>query len=200
MFISHYIEIKNTRIGVFLKKDIRDIYRNFHGYVGKCEGKIGVSFPEWSEKDIGNSIRFFGRKEELQFISDTDWLSQWNEKSFIDLGRIREIPKIVYWVRFYRNRKQEKEFGEKYFDRIQKRKWSYYAKNHIAWKASQKQENTRYTAQVSHYFTLQSESTKQERFSVNILREEHKEGYVWDSSLRFSSFGLGQSGLRVPEF
>jgi CRISPR-associated endoribonuclease Cas6/Csy4 subtype I-F len=197
MTITHYIEIKVTEIVNFIHLDIKKIYQKMHSIIGKSEGKIGVSFPDWSDVGVGSQIRFFGPEDQLQFISRSTWLNDYAENGFLVMSRIKKIPDVNQYVRFYRNRKIEKQ-GDAYLQRIKKRSAHYFEKNHIP--AREIKLPQKYVAQeIFHNVTMKSLSTKQMGFGINIMKESF-EKKDFEGSLKFSSYGLCQSGMGVPDF
>lgn len=197
MTLTHYIEINLTRIAEMVSIDIKKIYQKMHSIIGKSEGKIGVSFPDWNDKEIGEKIRFFGPEEQLQFISRSHMLNDYVENGLILMSRIKNIPDVNKYVRFYRNRNIEKQ-GNAYFQRIQKRSFQYFEKNRLPFKEI-KLPQKYVTQSVFHNVTMKSKSTNQLSFGIHIMKETlDKKNF--DDSAKFSSYGLCRSGMGVPDF
>lgn len=197
MTITHYIEIKVSKIAKSVYLDIKKIYQKMHSIIGKSEGKIGVSFPDWNDAEIGSKIRFFGPEEQLQFISRSSWLNNYAENDFLVMSRIKKVPDVNRYVRFYRNRKIEKR-GEAYFLRIKKRSISYFEMKNTPIK-DVKLPKEYIIQDVFHCISMKSLSTNQESFGINIMKESFGKNDFKGTS-KFSSYGLCQPGMGVPDF
>ena len=197
MTVTHYIEIKVTKIAKVVNLDTKKIYQKMHSIIGKSEGKIGVSFPDWSDVEIGSQIRFFGPEEQLQFISRSSCLNNYAENGFLVMSRIKMVPDVNQYVRFYRNRKIEKK-GEAYFLRIKKRSISYFEKNNIPVKEV-KQPKEYNIQEKFHSIKMKSISTNQDNFGIHIMKESFGKNDFKETA-KFSSYGLCQPGMGIPDF
>jgi CRISPR-associated endoribonuclease Cas6/Csy4 subtype I-F len=197
MFATHYIDIKTTKIANAVLLDTKKIYQKMHSIIGKSEGKIGVSFPDWSDEEIGSNIRFFGPEEQLQFISRSSWLNNYAEIGILVMSRIKIVPNVNQYIRFFRNRKIEKK-GEAYFHRIKKRSISYFEKNNIPIKEVKLPKE--YIIQDKfHSIKMKSISTNQDNFGIYIMKETFGKNDFKETA-KFSSYGLCQPGIGVPDF
>ena len=197
MSVTHYIEISVTKLAEIVNLDIKKIYQKMHSIIGKSEGKIGVSFPEWDNSGMGFQIRFFGPDEQLQFISRSAWLNNYVENGYLVMSRIKTVPDVNKYVRFYRNRKVERQ-GEAFLQRIQRRSAYYFEKNNLPVREVKLPQ--KYIIQeIFHNVKMKSLSTNQMGFGINIMKESFEKKDI-KGTIKFSSYGLSQSGMGVPDF
>lgn len=199
MNLNYYLDIKLTDLSKFTAMDIKKIYQHFHTIVGKSEGCIAVSFPEWSDQSIGGVIRFLGSEDQLQFISRSAWLNQNIERGLLDVSRIKKVPEsATTYYRFYRNRSIEKQTPA-FFERIKRR---YVRKNkEYLFNKPQLEESTMACVRtIAHGIAVDSNSTEQKGFVLFIMREQVERPFDMQNNLKFSSYGLAPQGLGVPHF
>jgi CRISPR-associated endoribonuclease Cas6/Csy4 subtype I-F len=199
MNLNYYLDIKLTDISKFTTMDIKKVYQHFHTIVGKSEGCIAVSFPEWSDHSIGGAIRFLGSEDQLQFISRSAWLNQNLERGLLDVSRIKKVPEsTTTYYRFFRNRSIEKQTPA-FFERI-KRRYARKNKEHLFNKPHLEESIQTRVQSIVHAIPVDSSSTAQKGFVLFITREQVECPFDLQSNLKFSSYGLAPQGLGVPHF
>lgn len=203
MNLNYYLDIKLTELSKFTAMDIKKVFQKFHTIVGKSEGSVAVSFPEWSDQSIGASIRFLGSEDQLQFISRSAWLNQNAERGLLDVSRIKKVPEsATTYYRFFRNRGIEKQTPA-FFEKVKR---SYVRNNNEHLFNKLKLEETikmcvQETAQETvHAIPVDSHSTEQRGFVLFIMRQQVEPPVDLQGDKKFSSYGLAPQGLAVPHF
>jgi CRISPR-associated endonuclease Csy4 len=87
-----------------------------HGFVNSHQLKgIGVSFPQWTTKTLGQSIAFVSQsKEHLVMFSEQSYFQYMRDEGFFERSEVQLVPTDLQEVSFVRNQGVAKLFvGEK---------------------------------------------------------------------------------------
>ncbi|MCL1118325.1 type I-F CRISPR-associated endoribonuclease Cas6/Csy4 [Shewanella aestuarii] len=83
-----------------------------HGYIGKHDIKgLGVSFPAWSDKSIGNVIAFVhSNADVLKGLQRQTYFQDMKDCGFFKVTNVESVPESCGEVRFKRNQAIAKLF------------------------------------------------------------------------------------------
>ncbi|WP_293986162.1 type I-F CRISPR-associated endoribonuclease Cas6/Csy4 [uncultured Megasphaera sp.] len=148
------------------------------------EGRIGISFPQYTEESLGNKVRIFSKEREILESADIPQALRFLQ-DYIHLTAIREVaaPRIKGYAVYRRYQPDSSRF----------RKAKRYAKrNGISYEKAFKLMKTKKPRRLP-YVQLKSKTTQQ-KFSLFIEKIEAPacEG-------NFNAYGLSQQAT-VPEF
>ncbi|WP_243978696.1 type I-F CRISPR-associated endoribonuclease Cas6/Csy4 [Vibrio natriegens] len=77
----------------------------------KVKNKVGVCFPRWNTKDVGDMIAFVMEdKEALLGLAFQPYFSRMIKEGLFELSKVDEVPKLSSEVRFVRNQAIGKSF------------------------------------------------------------------------------------------
>ena len=178
------------------------VYRVLHGILSDIfKGKVGISFPEWSDHEfnidgevvskgeIGRVIRLFGNTEDLVEIRRNPALDHYAERQAIRIGIIEAVSETEKFILFIRDRRKEKQTAG--FRRRSRRRDK---KRALAAPFQKKEYLEKPKPYTSHYIPLLS-SSNGHPYSLSIRKEygEHKLG-------EFNRYGLSKEKSSLPDF
>ncbi|RDB37365.1 MAG: type I-F CRISPR-associated endoribonuclease Cas6/Csy4 [Spirobacillus cienkowskii] len=195
MFLDCYFEIKIFMLPDFKNNvDIRNIFKFFFNTINQSEGKIAVSFPNWNEKNIGNSIRFFANENDwgvLLFMRNAELLKNFSDRNLIEISNIDLVPDDVNtYYRFYRDRVTEK-LSPNYLDRMKRRA----TRKNLPFDREKLKKSIESIVQKKDIHTIYLGN-----YTLFIARELAEIDFNSQEELKFSGYGLAPKGLGVPHF
>lgn len=108
--LTHYFEIY-----AFQQRNIviNQLFNKIHGFIRKNNVNIAIDLPKLTnndiECDIGNVIRIFGDREDLEKLIEEKRFSNYiNFVAGVKFGNIKEIPEIHTFISIYRIRAKDK--------------------------------------------------------------------------------------------
>lgn len=193
MILNCFFEVKTNNLPGFNNNmDITTIYKIFLNSINQSNGKIAVSFPEWNEKNIGTSIRFFANEEYwglLKFMQDLQLLKDLSNRYLIHVSEICLVPdNVKTHLRFFRNRSIDKQ-SPSYISRMERRMIS---NNSNFDKENCIKKNIAINKDF-HYIML-------EKYRIYISRELAEIDFNSQKDLKFSGYGFAPKGLGIPDF
>lgn len=186
MDLSHYIEIKIDSNPDITQNFIMSIlFKKIHESFISTKQNLGISFPHYSNKNLGDKLRIFGDIKALNtFITA---LNVKNIVSYLTISNVEEIPENVSYAKFIRTRTNSKQ--ALMHRAIKRRGVTLEKADSLYANFNEKILNLPFV----NYF---STSTKQ-NLKIFIRYEENSK---FNTSSEFSSFGLSTGESFVPIF
>lgn len=108
MMIEHYVEFSARPFADDLHFIINKLFNRLHGIISKEKLNLGLAFPRMTSRSPGNSIRIFGKLEELKATRENPGIQNLSNRGFIDMSGIERVPTNAEPVVYVRIRSPEK--------------------------------------------------------------------------------------------
>lgn len=175
------------------------LYKVAHGIIGKNIARnIGLSFPEYDDGRLGETLRFFADENTLESVKQSEGLGVLKDCQIIQISGIKKTPEKYQSVCFYRNRLNERLSAKNQNKRHKKLKQHIEKKGGVFNGEDKQQRLERLQQQVNNnaqYIQFQSNSNGF-NYSLSINKsaiKERQEGL-------YNSYGLSRkdNGATVP--
>jgi CRISPR-associated endoribonuclease Cas6/Csy4 subtype I-F len=196
---SHYLDCRLTVEPEDYNFMFARLYKVAHGIIGNNSARnIGLSFPEYNDGRLGETLRFFADENTLNSVKQNFGLTVLQGCQIIRIGDIKPTPEQHQSVCFYRNRLNERLSAKNQSKRYQSLKRHIEKKGEVFNIEDTQQRLEKLHQQVNsntHYIRFQSGSNSC-NYSLSINKSanrESKEG-------TYNSFGLTSkdNGTTVP--
>ncbi len=196
---SHYLDCRLTVEPDDYNFMFARLYKVAHGIIGKNSARnIGLSFPEYDDGRLGETLRFFADENTLSSIKQNEGLSVLQDCQIIRISDIKQTPEKYQSVCFYRNRLNERLSGKNQTKRYKILKAHIEKKGEIFRMEDKPLRRERLQQQVNgnaQYIRFQSRSNSF-NYSLSINKSASRETQKGS----YNSYGLSNkdNGITVP--
>ncbi len=195
-----YIELTAQTDPEDINWAINNIMHVIHGILSKYDiSNIGVSFPEYSENNLGSIVRIFGNEDNLMRVVDNDGIQTLIKRNMVNM-EIDEVPSNATYVQYKRSRIDLLK-GNTRNSRYQQKIGYLKGKGVVVDSDIRKEIKDRMRKETPKYpfIGTASKSTGGCKFMLYVKKVVHVEQIPVKMG-EYTSYGLSKNGSCVPEF